>query len=111
MSTIEEQLRKLAPRSYVEYLFRPLIDRGFHAETAGYAHPSGVNIAMMPDGVQVLYPAEWADPERDLSAWFYLPYGTNFDVIIDLVEALIAKVDADRDAKDQPRGEVRGPGV
>jgi hypothetical protein len=102
MSTIEEQVRKLAPQSYRDALRRPLLDRGFGPLDGNhFRHPSGVEVQMWAEGVRIRYPADWADPDYDLDGVFDLAYGTNFDVIIDLAEALIAKVDADRDAKDK----------
>jgi hypothetical protein len=97
--TIGSQLRRLAPRTYVDALHSPLAGEGFYAETAGYAHPSGVGIVMDVDGIRVMYPAPWADPEYDRQAWFALPYGTSFEVIVDLAVALVVKVEADMNAE------------
>lgn len=113
--TLDESLRRTAPTTYRCVLDPPLTVRGFRWGTAGhrvvdaiasstghaYVHPSGVAILFHADGIRFGYPAPWAMPAvDDREAWFDLPYGTSFEVVIDLAAALVDKVDADDASRD-----------
>lgn len=115
--TLDESLRRTAPTTYRCVLDPSLTVRGFRWGTAGhrvvdaiasstghaYVHPSGVAILFHADGIRFGYPAPWAMPAiDDREAWFDLPYGTSYAVVIDLADVLVAKArDDDQAGRDE----------
>lgn len=115
--TLDKSLRQTAPTTYRCVLDPPLTVRGFRWGTAGhrvvdaiasstghaYVHPSGVAILFHADGIRFGYPAPWATPNvDDREAWFDLPYGTSYEVVIDLADVLVAKArDDDQAGRDE----------
>jgi hypothetical protein len=110
--SISASLLTHMPGTYRDALDRPLTAAGFAADSTTpfdsiastnghtYSHPTGVGVLLHADAIRIAYRAPWADPEYDREAWFDLPYGTSFEVVVDLAAALVDKVDADMNAAD-----------